>query len=131
LSEVGKLLVLEVCPVKKTDRNISLEVEFPSGFAHGETFQKPYKRFSSRPLLVFRPPEIPTSEHVYLSNKDTRLVHYPNDGFWSLVDCWNILAYRKINVYFEMPTSPKRSSGWVAINPANGTEKKTLKYFYL
>jgi len=125
MSEGGKLLVLEVCRVDMTGRNISLEVTFPSGFAYGEIFLKPYKplpypkdHWTGKPKL----------ENVYLSNKDSHLFHVPDPLFLSLGNCWNILAYRKVTVYFYKNASRRRSFGWVAIHSTTDN-KKYFKYF--
>jgi len=123
MTDGGNLLVLEVCRINKTDKNIFLELTFPSGYAFIEFYHKPYNlkyKFSNLRL-----------ENIYLSNGNSHLFHVPDSLFLSFGDCWNALAYRNAKVYFDKPMSDKRSFGWVTIYSATDYKKKTINYFFI
>jgi len=114
-----------VCRVNKTDKYVFLEVTFPSGFAFAEIFHKPYD------LKNKLDDDKTRLENIYLSNKGTHLFHVSDPLFLSLGNCWNVLAYRKVNVSFDTSNSNQRSFGWVAIHSVTDYKKTSLKYFYL
>jgi len=121
----GKLLVLEVCRDNDTDTDVLLEITFPSGYAFTEFFHKPY---SLKHEFVYQRPD-----NIYSSNRNSHLIHVPDKIFSSFGNCWNALAYRTGEVYFDKPKSDsdRRSFGRVAMYSASDYRKKTTKYFFI
>jgi len=101
--------VLEVCRPNTSDKNIFLEVNFPSGFLFSKMFSRPHE-------VQYKLNSYTRRENIY---NFQMIIHtcFPvsDELFLSLGDCWNILAYRTSKVYFEKPMSDKRPFGRVTL----------------
>jgi len=119
VGDVNGILSLEICTVSQFKSNSFLEVSFPSGYVFAWAKQTLSEENYFQKSETF---------HFYDSSANTHIIQVPNRKLL----CWNILAYRMGNVYYDK-SEPGRQQlfGWAAVRAREEYENSTLRYFFV